>query len=63
MKSFLNQFICVALTQLQRIIVENALSIPLYYDRFIWAHHRSVKGFRMNAVGRPRFDNVFIDKA
>ncbi len=52
-----------ALMQLQRIIVENALSVPLYYDRFIWAHHRSVKGFRMNAVGRPRFDNVFIDRA
>ncbi|MCX7361819.1 MAG: ABC transporter substrate-binding protein [Alphaproteobacteria bacterium] len=50
-----------AFSVLQRLVLEQALSVPLLFQFELDAHHTKVKGFTSNLLGKPRFDGVWID--
>ncbi|MFO1081479.1 MAG: ABC transporter substrate-binding protein [Reyranellaceae bacterium] len=50
-----------AFSVLQRLVLEQALSVPLLFQFELDAHANKVKGFRPNLLGKPRFDGVWLD--
>jgi peptide/nickel transport system permease protein/peptide/nickel transport system substrate-binding protein len=46
--------------QLER---EVAMSLPLVFESEVAVHHKKVKGYVSNLIGKPRFDSVWIDPA
>lgn len=49
-----------ALARLQRIVMENALVVPLAFRQSIVATTAQVQGFKNNLLGKPKFDNVSL---
>ena len=43
-----------------RLVAENALHCPLVFDPEIDAHLSTVKGFRPNLLGKPKFEEVSL---
>ena len=50
-----------AFARLQRIVTENALLVPLVFQFELDAHAQRVKGFRPNLLGKPKFEDVWLD--
>ncbi|MFO1159232.1 MAG: ABC transporter substrate-binding protein [Reyranellaceae bacterium] len=50
-----------AFSLLQRLVLEQALSLPLLFQFELDAHTTKVKGFGPNLLGKPRFDGVWLD--
>jgi peptide/nickel transport system permease protein/peptide/nickel transport system substrate-binding protein len=50
-----------AFSLLQRLVLEQALSMPLLFQFELDAHNAKVKGFSPNLLGKPRFDGVWLD--
>ena len=50
-----------AFAALQRIVLDQALSVPLLFQFELDAHTTKVKGFKPNLLGKPRFDGVWLD--
>lgn len=50
-----------AFSLLQRLVLEQALSMPLLFQFELDAHNTKVKGFSPNLLGKPRFDGVWLD--
>ena len=50
-----------AFAVLQRLVLEQALSVPLLFQFELDAHNTKVKGFQPNLLGKPRFDGVWLD--
>ena len=45
---------------MQRIVMENALVVPLAFRQSIVATTAQVQGFKNNLLGKPKFDNVSL---
>ena len=49
--------------ELQRIVRDQALSVPLSYNLQLVAHSKRVHGFRPNLLAKPRFEGVSLAEA
>ena len=49
-----------ALADLQKIVMDQALLVPLAFQSQIVAHTAKVQGYRPTLLGKPRFDDVFL---
>lgn len=49
-----------AFRTVQRLVVENALFLPLAFDPEIDAHSQKVKGYQPNLLGKPKFEEVWL---
>ncbi|MCU5783376.1 family 5 extracellular solute-binding protein [Alcanivorax balearicus MACL04] len=49
-----------ALARVQRIVMENALVVPLAFRQSIVATTAQVQGFENNLLGKPKFNNVSL---
>ena len=47
--------------KLQRMVAENALVIPLQFQFEMDAHVTRMQGYRPNLLGKPRFDDVWLE--
>ena len=50
-----------AFKTVQKIVVEQALVVPLLFQLELDAVVGKVKGYRPNLLGKPRFDGVWLD--
>jgi len=50
-----------AFARLQRLVTENALLVPLVFQFELDAHSQRVKGYRPNLLGKPKFEDVYLD--
>lgn len=50
-----------AFAKLQRLVTENALLVPLVFQFELDAHSQRVKGFKPNLLGKPKFENVWLE--
>lgn len=50
-----------AFAALQKIITENALVVPLVFQFEMDAHGQKVKGYKPNLLGKPKFENVWLE--
>lgn len=50
-----------AISRVQRIVTENALVIPLAFQFELDAVRQPVKGFRPNLLGKPKFEDVWLE--
>jgi ABC-type transport system substrate-binding protein len=50
-----------AFAVLQRLVTENALLVPLAFQFEVDAHTQRVKGFKPNLLGKPKFENVWLE--
>jgi ABC-type transport system substrate-binding protein len=50
-----------AFSKVQKIVVEQALVVPLVFQLELDAQTAKVKGYRPNLLGKPRFDGVWLD--
>jgi peptide/nickel transport system permease protein/peptide/nickel transport system substrate-binding protein len=50
-----------AFARLQKLVTENALVVPLQFQFEMDAHTARLHGFRPNLLGKPRFENVWLD--
>lgn len=49
-----------AFADLQKIVMEQALLVPLVFQSQIVAHAAKVRGYRPTLLGKPRFDDVYL---
>jgi peptide/nickel transport system permease protein/peptide/nickel transport system substrate-binding protein len=52
-----------AFSRAARLEREMAMSLPLVFESEVVVHHKKVKGYVSNLIGKPRFDGVWIDPA
>lgn len=50
-----------ALSAVQRIVMENALVVPLAFRQDIIAASPNVKNLQTNLLGKPKFEQVFLE--
>jgi ABC-type transport system substrate-binding protein len=50
------------LSKVQHIVADNALMVPLVFDSQFVVFSKKVKGYQPNLFGRPRYDNVSLDR-
>jgi ABC-type transport system substrate-binding protein len=50
-----------AFAKLQRLVTENALVVPLVFQFELDAHMQRVKGYRPNLLGKPKFEDVYLE--
>lgn len=50
-----------AFSRAARLEREVAMSLPLAFESEVVVHHKKVKGYVSNLIGKPRFDGVWID--
>ena len=50
-----------ALSKVQHMVADNALTVPLVFDAQYIVFSKKVKGYRSNLFGRPRYDNVSLE--
>jgi ABC-type transport system substrate-binding protein len=50
-----------AFSRAARLEREVAMSLPLVFESEVVVHHKKVKGYVSNLIGKPRFDGVWID--
>jgi len=50
-----------AFSRAARLEREVAMSLPLAFESEVVVHHKQVKGYVSNLIGKPRFDGVWID--
>jgi ABC-type transport system substrate-binding protein len=50
-----------AFATLQRLVTENALVVPLVFQPEMDAHRLGVKGYRPNLLGKPKFEDVYLE--
>ncbi len=50
-----------AFARVQKIVVEDALVMPLLFQLELDAQAAKVKGYRPNLLGKPRFDGVWLE--
>jgi ABC-type transport system substrate-binding protein len=50
-----------AFARLQKLVLEQALSVPLLFQFELDAHVAKVKGFKSNLLGKPKFDGVWLE--
>jgi ABC-type transport system substrate-binding protein len=50
-----------AFAVLQRLVTENALVVPLLFQFELDAHNARVKGYRPNLLGKPKFEDVYLE--
>lgn len=46
----------------QRVAIEEALTVPMVFDRLIDAHSANVKNYVQNVLGTARFDDVYLEQ-
>jgi peptide/nickel transport system permease protein/peptide/nickel transport system substrate-binding protein len=49
-----------AFASLAKLVMENALVVPLVFQFEMDAHKTSVKGFQPNLLGKPKFETVWL---
>ena len=49
-----------AFSRLQRLIMENALMVPLAFQFDLVAMNKRVQGYKSNLLGKARFDDVWL---
>ncbi|RBW48906.1 ABC transporter substrate-binding protein [Marinobacter sp. F3R11] len=50
-----------AFATVQRIVMENALAVPLAFRQDIMAHTEKVKNLQTNLLGKPKFEHVYLE--
>ena len=50
-----------AFRKLQKIVSENALHLPLLFRPELTAYSQKVKGYKPNLLGKPKFENVWLE--
>lgn len=50
-----------AFIKLQRMIAENGLHAPLLFQYELTAHNAKVKGYKPNLLGKPRYDDIWLE--
>lgn len=50
-----------AFAALQRIVTENAMIVPLVFQWEMDAHGPRVKNYKPNLLGKPKFENVYLE--
>ena len=50
-----------AFAVLQRLVTDNALVVPLLFQFEMDAHNAKVKGYRPNLLGKPKFEDVYLE--
>ncbi len=50
-----------AFRKLQKIVTDNALHIPLLFRPELTAFSQKVKGYRPNLLGKPKFEDVWLE--
>jgi peptide/nickel transport system permease protein/peptide/nickel transport system substrate-binding protein len=50
-----------AFAPLQKLVLDQALALPIMFDPDIVAFSKKVKGFVPNLLGKARFDDVYLD--
>ena len=45
---------------MQKIVLDQALFVPLAFQSQIVAHTAKVQGYRPTLLGKPRFDDVYL---
>jgi len=51
----------VAFAKMQRLVTANALVVPLVFQFALDAHKASVKDYKVNLLGKPKFHDVWLD--
>lgn len=49
-----------AFADVQKLVLDNALFVPLVFNSQIVAHTNKVQGYRPTLLGKPRFDDVVM---
>ena len=50
-----------AFSKVQRLIMEQALVVPLAFQYELVAMNKRVQGYRTNLLGKPKYDDVWLD--
>lgn len=50
-----------AFSTVQRIVMENALVVPLAFRQDIMAHTDKVNNLQTNLLGKPKFEHVYLE--
>ncbi len=50
-----------AFAKVQRVVMENALVIPLAFQYELVAMNKRVQGYRTNLLGKPKYDDVWLE--
>jgi len=50
-----------AFRKLQKIVTENALHLPLLFRPELTAYSQKVKGYKPNLLGKPKFEDVWLE--
>lgn len=50
-----------AFAKLQRIVVDNALFVPIVIQYDVQAFTKKVHGYKPNLLGKPKFENVYLE--
>ena len=51
----------MAFSKVQRLIMERALVIPLAFQYELVAMNKRVQGYRPNLLGKPKYDDVWLE--
>ncbi|MFV8836408.1 ABC transporter substrate-binding protein [Aquisalimonas sp. APHAB1-3] len=51
----------VALSEVQRLVMESAMVVPLAFRQDIIAYSTEVQGLRPNLLGKPKFEDVYLE--
>ena len=50
-----------AFATVQRLVMENALVVPLAFQYELVAMNKRVQGYRPNLLGKPKYDDVWLE--
>ncbi len=50
-----------AFARVQRLVMENAFSVPLAFQYELVAMNRKVQGYTPNLLGKPKFDDLWLE--
>jgi peptide/nickel transport system permease protein/peptide/nickel transport system substrate-binding protein len=51
----------LAFAKVEQMIADNALIVPLVFQYALDAYRTPVKGYRINLLGKPKFEDVWLD--
>ncbi|MBS0639399.1 MAG: ABC transporter substrate-binding protein [Acetobacteraceae bacterium] len=51
----------IAFAKVEQLVADNALIVPLVFQNALDAYRTSVKGYRLNLLGKPKFEDVWLD--
>ena len=50
-----------AFAMVQRLVMENAFVVPLAFQYELVAMNKRVQGYRPNLLGKPKYDDVWLE--